>query len=146
MAGNADLVRGLYEAWNNRDFDRLAESVAPDGFITDVGSGATYRGRDGVLKYNTAWAEAFPDGRVTVDRLIEAGGTVVAEFTGKGKHTGPLVGPSGTIPATGRSVTLHLCDIYEIKDGKVASQHTYFDSGSLMAQLGMSVGQPTTTL
>lgn len=144
MAENEQLVRSLYEAWNRRDFDSIRESVAPDAVLTDTGSGQTFRGADGVEQYNKAWAGGFPDGKVTVDRVIEAGDLVVVEFTGRGTHTGPLVGPGGTIPATGRSVTLHLCDIYEMRDGKVQSQRTYLDSGSLMAQLGLTAAQPAT--
>lgn len=144
MAENEQLVRSLYEAWNRRDFDSIRESVTPDAVLTDTGSGQTFRGADGVEQYNKAWAVGFPDGKVTVDRVIEAGDLVVVEFTGSGTHTGPLVGPGGTIPATGRSVTLHLCDIYEMRDGKVQSQRTYLDSGSLMAQLGLTAAQPAT--
>lgn len=145
MADNAEFVRGLLEAWNDRDFDVIMEATAPDAVLTDSGSGETFRGRDGIHRYNTMWAEAFPDGRITVDRVIAAGDTVVAEYTGNGTHTAPLVTSGGTIPATGRSVTLHFCDIYDIKDGKIHTQHTYGDSGSLMAQLGLTAGQAAPT-
>ena len=145
MADNAEFVRGLLEAWNDRDFDVIMEATAPDAVLTDAGSGATFRGRDGIRGYNMMWAEAFPDGRITVDRVIASGDTVVAEYTGNGTHTEPLVTSGGTIPATGRSVTLHFCDIYDIRDGKIHTQHTYGDSGSLMAQLGLTAGQAATT-
>lgn len=141
MADNAEFVRSLYEAWNRRDFDTIAQACTPDTLITDVGSGATFRGPDGVLAYNTAWAEGFPDGQITVDRVIEAGDTVVAEFTGRGTHTGPLVGPGGTIAPTGRSVTLHLCDVLDLGDGTLHSQRAYYDSGALLAQLGLLAPQ-----
>ena len=47
----------------------------------------------------------------------------------------------GDIPATGRSMTLQLCDVMEFKNGKVQSQKTYFDTGSMMAQLGLTADQ-----
>lgn len=144
MAGNAEFARSFLEAWNKRDFDYMSQSTARDATITILGSGRTYRGPEGTREYNAQWAEAFPDGKITVDRVVEAGDVVVVEYTGRGKHTGPLEAPGGTFPATGRSVTLHMCDIYEIRAGKVRSQHTYLDSGALMAQLGMTVGQATT--
>lgn len=137
MADNAEFVRSLYEAWNRRDFDMIAQACTPETVITDVGSGATFRGPDGAIAYNTAWADGFPDGQITVDRLIDAGDTVVAEFTGRGTQTGPLVGPGGTIAPTGRSVTLHLCDVLEVGDGKLRSQRAYHDSGALLTQLGI---------
>jgi steroid delta-isomerase-like uncharacterized protein len=142
MADNATLARSLYEAFNNRDFDRLAESMAPEGTITMVGSGQTLRGPEGSRQYNTMWDTAFPDGMVTVDRVIAQGDHVVVEFTGRGTHTGTLTTPAGDIPATGRSVTLQFLDVLEFTDGKVASQRTYFDTGSMMAQLGISATRP----
>ena len=141
MADNADLARRLHEAWNERSFDEMAEASAPDAKITIVGSGDTFEGAEGSRAYNTMWADGFPDGKVTVDRVIASGDYVVVEFTGRGTHTGTLVTSMGEIPATGRSLTLQLCDVMEFKDGKVQSQTTYFDSGSMMAQLGITAEQ-----
>ncbi|MCW2768617.1 MAG: hypothetical protein JWR27_50 [Aeromicrobium sp.] len=141
MAENADLARRVHEAWNERNFDEIAEVTAPDATITIVGSGDIFTGVDGARAYNMMWANGFPDGEVTVDRVIESGDHVVVEFTGRGTHTGTLVTSMGEIPATGRSLTLELCDVMEFKDGKVRSQKTYFDTGSMMAQLGLAAEQ-----
>lgn len=136
MADNASLARRLHEAWNERNFDEMAEATAPDGTITIVGSGDTFEGIEGSRMYNKMWADGFPDGKVTVDRVIGSGDHVVVEFTGRGTHTGTLM---GEIPATGRSLTLQFCDVMEFKNGKVQNQRTYFDSASMMAQLGIAV-------
>ena len=141
MADNANLARRLHEAWNERNFDEMAEAAAPDSMITIVGSGDTFEGPDGSRAYNTMWADGFPDGKVTIDRVIASGDHVVVEFTGRGTHTGTLATSMGDIPATGRSMTLQLCDVMEFKDGKVQSQTTYFDTGSMMAQLGLGAEQ-----
>ena len=145
MADNASLARRTYEAWNERNFDEIAESVTPDATLTVVGAGDTFVGPEGSRKYNSMWASAFPDGRITVDRLIAAGDTVVVEFTGRGTHTGTLVTSMGDIPATGRTLTLQLCDVVEFEDGKICGQRTYFDTGSMMAQLGLGAGQAVST-
>jgi predicted ester cyclase len=87
------------------------------------------------------WADGFPDGKVTVDRVIESGDHVVVEYTGRGTHTGTLATSMGDIPATGRSMTLQLCDVMEFSNGKVRSQRSYFDTGSMMAQLGLMADQ-----
>jgi steroid delta-isomerase-like uncharacterized protein len=141
MADSAALARSLYEAFNNRDFDLLAEAIAPDGRLTIVGTGQAFVGPDGARQYNTMWATAFPDGMVTVDRVIAQDDAVVVEFTGRGTHTGPLATPAGDIPATGRSATLQFVDVYEVVGGKIKSQHNYFDSGALMAQLGIGAAE-----
>ena len=137
MADNSDLARSLYEGWNERNFDQLAEAIAPDGEIVAVGTGDVFTGPEGSRRYNAMWADGFPDGRITIDNIIAAGDSVVVEFTGRGTHTGTLVTSMGSISATGRPVTLKLCDVVEFRDGLVKSQRSYFDSGSLMAQLGL---------
>ena len=145
MTDNLTLARTLYEGWNDRNFDAIVEATAPDGKIVVVGTGDEFKGPEGVRKYNEQWDVGFPDGRITIDKMIAAGDTVVVEFTGRGTHTGPLVTSMGEIPATGRSMTLKLCDVLEFRDGKIAMQRTYFDTGSMMAQLGLLPAQQATS-
>ena len=83
------------------------------------------------------WAYAFPDGRIEVDHMIAAGDFVVVEYVGRGTHAGPLRGSGRTVSPTGRSITLDICDVLEIRDGMIRSARSYFDSGSLMMQLGL---------
>ena len=138
MPDNLSLARRLYEGWNERNFDELADAMAPDGKIEIIGSGDVFAGPDGSRRYSTMWSDGFPDGRVTIDKVFPSGDCVVVEYTGRGTHSGPLVTSMGEIPATGRSMTLKLCDVLEFRNGKVMSQRTYFDTGSMMAQLGLT--------
>lgn len=144
MADNGSLARKLYDAWNERNFDEVAKHAAPDAQIVIVGTGDTFTGPDGVRAYNESWAQGFPDGRITVDHVFSAGDMVVGEFTGRGTHTGTIVTSMGEIPPTGRSVTLKFCDVIEFRDGMILNQRSYFDSGSMMAQLGLTTGQQAT--
>jgi steroid delta-isomerase-like uncharacterized protein len=139
---NVDIARKFYEHWNAREFDRLAELMAEDGEIVIVGSDTRFRGPDGSLEFSRMWADGFPDGKVTIERTVPSGDTVVLEFTGRGTHTGTLRGSAGDIPATGRSVTLQLCDIHDIRDGKIRRVSSYFDSASLLQQLGVMPETP----
>lgn len=145
MADNLSTARRLYELWNERNFDEVASMAADDGQLEVVGTGDVFHGPDGSRVYSEVWAAGFPDGRITIDNLIAAGDWVVVEFTGRGTHTGTFVTSAGEIPATGRSVTIKLCDVLEFRDGKVYRQRTYFDSGSMMAQLGLAAPQQQAT-
>jgi predicted ester cyclase len=70
--------------------------------------------------------------------LIEEGDTVVAEWTTRGTHIGPLAMPDGTqIPATGKTVEIVGVSVVTVKDGKVVSQRDYFDNVAVMSQLRM---------
>jgi steroid delta-isomerase-like uncharacterized protein len=145
MADNAEIARGLYEAFNDRDMETVVASVAPDGILTIAGTGEKFVGEEGARQYNQMWLEGFPDGKTTVDKVFASGDTVVVEFHGEGTHTGPLRTSMGEIPATGRSVTLQLCDVYEFENGKIKTQRAYFDTGALMAQLGLLSQQAAAT-
>lgn len=41
------------------------------------------------------------------------------------------------VPATGRRLTIPVCNLIEVKDGKIVSEREYMDSGHLMQQLGV---------
>ena len=144
MADNVTLVTSLYDGWNARDFDVMADAMAPDGTITFMGSGEVLTGPPGSRTYNEMWAAGFPDGRVTVDTIVADGDRVVVELTGRGTHTGTLVTSMGEIPPTGKSVTLKLCDVVEVENGMITSQRSYLDTGNMMAQLGLTSGQTAT--
>ena len=144
MTDNAAFVRGLYEAWNDRDFNKFAEAMAPAGKVGVMGSGDTFEGPEGAIRYGETWANAFPDGKITIDTLVADGDHVVVEFTGRGTHTGTLATSMGDIPATGKAVTLKLCDSLDLRNGKVEMQRSYIDTASMMAQLGLTAGQSAT--
>jgi predicted ester cyclase len=41
------------------------------------------------------------------------------------------------ITATGRKVSMYVCTVLEIKDGKITAEREYMDMGHLMQQLGV---------
>ena len=138
MADNVTLVRNLFDAWNSRDVDAVASGVDANCTIVDMGSGTTVQGPDGFVAFTAALFDAMPDAQFTLDHVTAQGDTVAVEYTGRGTHTGDLVLPAGTIPATGRSITVHVCEVDEIRNDKIASARVYVDSGAIMAQLGIT--------
>jgi steroid delta-isomerase-like uncharacterized protein len=139
---NERIAREFPQAWNDRDFDRAAKLMADDGEIIIVGTGERFKGPAGAVKFSEMWADGFPDGRVEITETIAEGDRVVVLYRGRGTHEGTLRNASGEIPATGKEVTLDLCDVLTIRDGKVTTIRTYFDSGSLLAQLGLMTAAP----
>ncbi len=136
-ADNERIARAWLEAFNARDWAAHGELMAEDVVMEVPGTGERHDGREAVSASERAWTETFADGRVDVDRLVVAGDTVVAEYTGTGTHTGPLQTPEGEIPATGRSGSLKLCDVYVIRDGRIAEIREYYDTLAIMTQLGL---------
>jgi predicted ester cyclase len=69
--------------------------------------------------------------------VVAAGDAAAVEGTFSGTHTGPLATPQGTIPATGRRVSISYCIVGRSRDGKLASGHNHFDLLGILAQLGV---------
>ena len=134
---SAALVRTIYEAYDDRAFDRAAAIVTDDFAFTMVPTGQVFHGPDGMRQYLGAWAEGFPDSRADITNVVSQGDGATVEFTGHGTHSGTLRTPMGDIAATGRQAELQFSDTYEIQSGKIASGRTYFDMASLMRQLGL---------
>jgi steroid delta-isomerase-like uncharacterized protein len=135
---NTRLVQQLYDAFNRRDFDIAASVVTDDCELVNMALGSTFRGKEGVKQFQQGWATAFPDGKVTITSLMATDEAVTVEYTGRGTHTGPLAGPAGTLPATGKPLVLYLCDVHQITNGKISSSHTYYDALGLLQQLGLA--------
>ena len=134
---NAKMIRSMYDMFNSRDFEGMAAQAAENAEVRNMALGVTLHGPEGVRQYAQGWATGFPDSRIEVTNVIAGHEGAVVEFRGKGTHTGPLIGPAGEIPATGRSVDVPFCDVYQIKEGKITSLHSYFDAATMMGQLGL---------
>ena len=76
---------------------------------------------------------AFGDGHYKDSTWIADGHKVLNEFTFVGTHTGDLNG----IPPTGRAVELHMMSIYHVEDGYIRWARLYYDSATLLRQLGL---------
>jgi len=99
-----------------------------------VGHGVTRDVRRAEDRATTqGWRQAFPDLRVTIDKLIAEGDLVTVRFIGEGTNTGTANG----LPATGKRLRLVGVSILRIVDGKIMEEWTSFDELDFMRQLGL---------
>ena len=139
---NAAIARQGYEAYNRhasdpRWLDYVTETVSDDCEVVDVPNGAVFRGPEGLKQFLQVFSTAFPESSVEVTNLFATEDQAVVEFIGRGTHSGPLHGPAGDIPPTGKSWTLHFCDVYKFREDKIVSHRTYYDALGLLQQLGL---------
>jgi steroid delta-isomerase-like uncharacterized protein len=134
------IAQNIHPLWTNREFDRiLSEMIAEDVEWTTVPTGETFRGHEGFRQFMEGWSDAFPDGRAEDTNVYVGEDFAVTEFVGRGTHTGTLRTPAGEIPPTERSVEWPLCEVYQIRDGKIVRGRTYFDAATLMDQMGFTL-------
>ncbi len=133
---NRQVMDRYFEAVDSKKVDRLDTVDAADLEMTTP-MGAT-KGIDGHKQMVKGFATAFPNFKHAVTRCVESGDTISCEGTFTGDHTGPMGMPGGkTVPATGKHVQFPWLGISTIKAGKVSSVHVYFDTMTLMMQLGL---------
>lgn len=136
-----DIPQMLMEGFNSRDMSKIASVLSDDVEWLDVARQTVYRGIAGHREYEKSWLDAFPDGKVEIINVISQGDRMVMEYIGRGTHLGPIEGPNGTIHATGECVQLPMCDVLQIRNGKVFRGHTYYDASTLIEQLIQDQGR-----
>lgn len=136
----ADLkahVRRQIEHYNAQNLSALSEGFAADADMTWPGLDPI-KGRPAITEFWRELLAAFPDGKVTIARMVEERDVVVVEYEFSGTNTGPLRRPTGEFaPATRRKVSGRAIAIATIHNGKTRSQHEYFDRVEVLTQLGL---------
>ncbi|MBI4299836.1 MAG: ester cyclase [Chloroflexi bacterium] len=139
MAGEeyGKIAREWYDYVNKGELDRAFALLHRDVEVLDVSQGQLMRGAEATRPWMQDWHTAFPDSSVEIQDLIETGDRLVVEFIARGTHSGPLAGPGGQIPPTGKRIELRGCDVFHFKDGKIYRRHMYYDGATMLRQLGL---------
>jgi steroid delta-isomerase-like uncharacterized protein len=134
MASAKDIHRQVVDCWNKRDWGGMRALLHPDYQYRGGDGKSIAGGPDMGVEVARSYAAAFGDGRLEIQRVVAQGDVAVAEALAIGTHTGDLMG----IPATGKRFTLPLCNVIELRDGRVYREHEYFDIHHLLVQLGLA--------
>jgi steroid delta-isomerase-like uncharacterized protein len=130
---NSSLIRRWFEeVWNKGRMEAIDEMASPDA----IGHGQAQHDTDIGLKefriFATDLRRAFPDFKVTIDRVIEQGDIVVARWTTTMTHKGTFLG----FPATGKKVTVSGTSMQRIENGKIVEGWDNWDQLGLLVQIG----------
>jgi predicted ester cyclase len=135
MGKAADVVTKAYERHDANDLEGNMAYYAADAELQ--APGMQLHGTDQIKGVWAAYRRAFPDGRHTFESVLEAGEAVAVELSFVGTQTGPLAGPAGEVPPSGRAVHLRFAEILRVRDGRITSEHIYFDQLDMLGQLGL---------
>lgn len=135
----AEMVRRYLGIYNAGDAEGLGVFYAPDVILVDPMSPETTKGREAVLATGSAFRRAFPDmvWTLTRDPLVGSG-AIAWELHATGTMTGPMPGPHGEIPATGKAFAVDMGIFWTLGNGDlIVEERAYFDSTGMLAQLGL---------
>ncbi len=130
------LAQGVIEAFNRSDWEAAAAPFTDNAIYNEVGTGRQIDGPASFIEAWQGWKEALPDAEGTVTNAVASGNTVLLEITWEGTQDGPLAGPGGTIPPTGRRQVTPAAMVITFKGEKIQESRHYFDMLSLLQQLG----------
>jgi steroid delta-isomerase-like uncharacterized protein len=132
------LVARQFETINRHDTKAFASVYRPDAKVSDPWYPEPLSGADALAKDFEDFFVAFPDFAFTLVRVFTDGDEYGAEYTFSGTHKGPLIGPSGQIPATDRSIEVRGAVFGRIDaEGRIAEERRQYDVAGMMSQLGL---------
>jgi len=140
MSDATAIVQKFFEALNAHDLSRVEALLHPDFTNSGPDGLVAVRGPKEMSAFLAMYFAAFPDFHDEVLHLHAAGdNTVVTEVIVSGTHRGELMG----IPPTGRNVVQPVCNVWEVRDGKVFSEREYYDPAVMLEQLGVLPAPPS---
>ena len=128
----AVVRRFVEEVLNQGRFDALAEIVHPD-YRYRGPDGETLDGPDELQLLVAGYRAGFSDFHVSITSTVSDGGRVAATMTMSGTHDGEFDG----IPATGRRIDLPVAVFSRVEAGRIIDEREFYDSGTLLTQLGL---------
>ena len=132
----ARLGADVVEAFNQSDWKRLRARLSDDVMYEETGTGRRITGADEYVQLCQGWKQAFADVAGTIQRSATNGELAALEIVWEGTHTGPLPGPAGIIPPTGRRSPVQATMWFETGGGKVTQVRHHLDMMHLLQAIG----------
>jgi steroid delta-isomerase-like uncharacterized protein len=133
---NVRVVKETWDAWNAYDIEGLLKLLDEKHVWETDTLPAPVVGRDGYRQAMQMYITAFPDLHFRIDQMLPSGDYVVTRYTATGTHNGELMG----FQPTRRRAEIHGCTVVEVRNNKASRSWVYWDTGSLLRQLGVMPG------
>lgn len=138
MGEARQVVDRFHDCFAASDWDGARACYADDCLTVVPGAGAL--DNDAHMQMGMSFKAALPDGHMEVVRAVEDGDEVFVGGTFAGTHTGDMVTPQATIPASGNELALPFADYFRVADGKIVEHNVVFDQLTFATQLGAGPG------
>ncbi|UII21680.1 nuclear transport factor 2 family protein [Fulvivirga ligni] len=116
-AQNSQIVKKLYEAFNNHNITAMAECYADSALMLDPlrGTEPVWMTRKAIFDYYSELHQQFPDVQDEVKTFIVSGDQVVVEFVASAKGE------------DGNKWYLPICTVFTLKNGEIVKDASYYD-------------------
>jgi steroid delta-isomerase-like uncharacterized protein len=127
------IVREHMETENRHEFDKTLATFKHPRYEL-MSTGEVIDGSEAVAGYYQETRAAFPDQRNELVAMHHAEDAVIVEFDLLGTHDGTFRG----LPATGREFRCRMAAIFEFEGDGLVCERVYFDSATILRQLGIA--------
>ncbi len=124
-----DLMEKQFAAWNAHDADKLASFYTDDVIYEDVAFGLKAHGHAELRKMAADFFASVPDLKLEVVSNASMGNRGSVEWVFSGTDVG--------LYKTGKKFSVRGASVYELRGGKFSSNRDYYDSASIMRQVGI---------
>jgi len=132
----AGVAHGWLDAFNSSDWEKAKAHLSSDSVYEEYGTQRHLEGSEAIIQLYQAWKTAMPDVKGKLANTYTSGNKVALELTWEGTHTGPLVTPGGTIPASGKHQETRAAMVFTFQGDRIKESHQYFDLMTLLRQIG----------
>ncbi len=129
---NLEVLNKHLKAENQHDMEATLATLHPECIFEDIALNQIYSGRQGAGDYYKLWWEAFDLIVVSEKRYFTDNETIIAEPRYTGTHIGNFYG----LAPTGKKIDFKLAVIISFRDGFLSGERMYYDSRTLLIQLG----------
>ena len=133
MAADTQRLTDLMkELWNTGNPEAAKQLYTEHAERTDPNGAKPVHGVHQIAEYIARVRSAFPDFTLHIRETVADGERSAVHWTVTGTQKGEFLG----IPATGKRVEVNGLSLNRLRDGKIVSEHVYFDRMALLEQLG----------
>ncbi len=130
---DAAVAEKWIAAWNSHNPDKMLPVFTDDVFYEDVAYGEVSHGHAEFRKFAADEFEAVPDLEIKLVRASVQNGHGTIEWSFSGTDKG--------IYKTGKKFTVRGVSVIDVRDGKIARSLDFYDSGTIMRQVGVLPAQ-----
>ncbi len=131
MSQAESILRKMLDLANRQDADTMQQYLTDDLQFDNPVTGPT--DKNGMHQFHQGFFGAFPDIHYTIDKLVDDGQVLAIESTVTGTQRGQLM----AIPPTNKKMELKAAFFVEARGDKISKWRSYFDSASMLRQLGV---------
>ena len=130
---NSETVRQMVAYLSSHNVAGMLSCFDEDMEWLDVPMEASYRGKAEISAFLDSLFDAFPDLDYQLTHMVTRGDSVVAQFRMTGTHRNTFYG----LPATQATVEIPCLSMISMRNGKMLSDHCYFDNAMILRQMGL---------